>query len=393
MQHYFKDKKILIGVTGSIAAYKALDLVSQLKKLGAEVRVVMSESAKEFVTPLSFATLSQHEVLGNIFSDPLAHISWAKWADLILIAPATANFLAKYVHGYGEDLLQTILLATSAKVVIAPAMNQAMWAHPAVQDNVKILQARGVDFIGPEIGLQACGDHGLGRMTEVDDILAALPKYFKTQRLLNKKVMITAGPTQEPLDPVRYLSNYSSGKMGYALAQSCYYQGAQVTLITGPTQLALPKFCKVIKVTSAEEMYAEALMHAKQNDIVIACAAVCDFKPQTYQDQKIKKSGKTNQLELTQNPDVLAAIGALKPKPFLVGFAAETENVIAHAKQKLEAKNLDLIIANQVGKGMGFNQDEHEVIIIDQQQSIPLEKSSKHILADQISAKIAVNQT
>jgi phosphopantothenoylcysteine decarboxylase / phosphopantothenate---cysteine ligase len=389
MQHYFKDKKILIAVTGSIAAYKTLDLASQLRKLGSDVRVVMTESAKEFVTPLAFATLSQHEVLSNTFTDPLAHITWAKWADLILVAPATANFLAKYAQGYAEDLLQNILLATRAKIAIAPAMNQAMWAHSAVQENVRLLKSRGVDFIGPEAGLQACGDNGFGRMTEVDDILKILPKYFQPQTLAGKKILITAGPTQEALDPVRYLSNYSSGKMGYALAQSCYYHGAEVILISGPTALPSPKYCEVISVTDAQTMYTEVLARAKTMDIIIGCAAVCDFKPQTYQQQKIKKSEGTHVIELSHNEDILAAVGALAPKPLLVGFAAETENVIAHAQQKRMRKNLDLVIANQVSQDLGFNQDEHEVTLLNATQAMPLAKNTKTALADQIVAHIA----
>lgn len=389
MQHYFKDKNILLAVTGSIAAYKALDLVSQLKKLGGNVRVVMTESAKEFVKPLSFATLSQHEVLSNTFTDPLAHITWAKWAELILIAPATANFLAKYAHGHAEDLLQNILLATTAKIAIAPAMNQAMWTHPAVQENIRILKSRHVDFIGPEAGLQACGDTGLGRMSEPQDILNTLPKYFQPQLLNNKKILITAGPTQEPLDPVRYLSNYSSGKMGYALAQSCYYHGAEVTLISGPSALNPPMGCNLIKVISAQEMHEKVLTQAETMDIIIGCAAVCDFKPETYQAQKIKKSGSDYVLNLTLNQDILKSLSALKNKPLLIGFAAETDNLIENAQQKLTAKNLDLIIANKVGKDLGFNQDEHEVIMIDQQQITSLTKNTKTALADQIINRIA----
>ena len=387
--HYLKDRKILVGVTGSIAAYKALELVSRLKQLGAEVRVVMTQNAEQFVTPLSFATLSQHEVLTNTFTDPLAHIALAKWPELILIAPATANIMAKYAHGFGDDLLTTILLATTAKVAIAPAMNQAMWAHPAVQENYEKLRTRNVDFIGPAAGLQACGDVGLGRMTEVDDIVSVLPKYFQPQILSRKKIVITAGPTQEPLDPVRYLTNYSSGKMGYALAASCYYHGAEVVLISGPTMLKAISGCNLIRVTTAEAMQKEVLAQAQDADIIIGCAAVCDFKALEYQPHKIKKGGDLS-LNLALNEDIMAALGKQKHKAMLIGFAAETENLIENAKKKLQNKKLDMIIANPVGEGVGFNQDEQEAFIITSKDTIHLPKQSKAMLADQIIAQLFV---
>lgn len=392
MEHYFQGRKILIGVTGSIAAYKALDLVSQLKKLGAEVRVVMTKGACEFVTPLSFEALSHHKVLTDVFKDPLAHISWAKWADLILIAPASANFLANYTQGFASDMLLTLLLASTARVAIAPAMNQAMWAHPAVQANVATLKSRAVDFIGPSEGQQACGDIGFGRMMEVIDIISHLPKYFMPQHLRGKKVLITAGPTQEPLDPVRYLTNYSSGKMGYALAQSCYAHGAEVSLISGPTQLGSPKYCNNTWVTRAKQMHQEVLHRAQSMDIIIGCAAVCDFKPEHYQAEKIKKPIASYTLALSQNEDILAALGRLSPKPFLVGFAAETQDLLKNAQKKLKDKNLDVIIANQVGNDLGFNQDEQEVTIINRKGILQLEKSSKAKLADQIVKHLATLQ-
>ncbi len=384
--HYLKNRKILVGVTGSIAAYKALELVSRLKQLGAEVRVVMTQNAEQFVTPLSFATLSQHEVLTNTFTDPLAHIALAKWPELILIAPATANLMAKYAHGFGDDLLTTILLATTAKVAIAPAMNQAMWAHPAVQENYAKLQARSVDFIGPSAGMQACGDVGLGRMTEVDDIINVLPKYFQPQMLTGKKIVITAGPTQEPLDPVRYLTNQSSGKMGYALAASCIYHGAEVVLISGPTTLKAPSGCQLIKVTTAKDMQAQVQAEAASADIIIGCAAVCDFKALDYQPHKIKKGGDLS-LNLALNEDIMATLGKQKHKAMLIGFAAETENLIENAKKKLQNKKLDMIIANPVGEGEGFNQDEQEVFVITAKDTVHLPKQSKAMLADQIVAQ------
>lgn len=384
MKHYFEQRKILLAVTGSIAAYKSLELVSRLKQMGAEVQVVMTNAAKEFIQPLSFATLSQNAVLDNLFSDPLAHIRLAKWPDLILIAPATANTMAKYAQGFADDLLSSILLATQAKVVIAPAMNQSMWAHPAVQQNLQILKNRGVTFLGPESGLQACGDIGFGRMIEVEDIIDALPHYWQPKLLSNKTVLITAGPTQEALDPVRYLTNHSSGKMAYALAKSCYYQGAKVILISGPCQIKAPKFCELINVNTADEMLRHTQANINDANIMISCAAVCDFKPNEYQQQKIKKDCCDHTLTLTKNPDILKIISSMPQRPMMIGFAAETENVIEHAKTKLKAKNLDAIIANKVGNGEAFGQDEQEVIIINHKETKALGKNNKAILADQI---------
>jgi phosphopantothenoylcysteine decarboxylase/phosphopantothenate--cysteine ligase len=388
MQHYFQDRRILIIVSGSIAAYKTLTLVSLLKKWGAEIKVVLTKHAQEFVTPLSFATLSQNSVINDLFTDPLAHIRLAKWPELILIAPASANIIAKYAQGYAEDIATTILLASTAKVVLAPAMNQVMWAHSAVQENIQKLSARGVDIIGPDIGLQACGDVGLGRMVEAEEIINMLPKYFQQGLLKNKKVLITAGPTQEALDPVRYLTNYSSGKMGYALAASFYYQGAQVILISGPSALKPPQFCKFIAVRSAEEMQAQVLEHVAMVDIMIACAAVGDFRPKKYQLQKIKKDKKNLTLELTKNDDILKKISTHKHRPLLIGFAAETENIIENAKKKLKAKKLDMIIANQVGPNLGFGAEELEGFILTAQQIKPLAKNNKAIVADQIVKEI-----
>lgn len=389
MQHYFKDRNILLGVTGSIAAYKALELTSQLNQWGARVRVVMTTHAKEFVGPVSFATLSGEPVLDDLFDDPLAHIRWAKWADLILIAPATANCIARYAMGLAEDVLGAILLATSAPVVLAPAMNQAMWAHPAIQDQVALLQKRGVGFIGPAPGLQACGDRGLGRMTEVPEILAHLPVYWTKPLLEGQTVLITAGPTQEAWDPVRYLSNRSSGKMGYALAASAYYHGAKVILISGPSALSIPPYGQTIRVKTAAEMQEAVMQHLDQASLLIACAAVCDFKPQAYQSEKIKKQGRHPSLELERTPDILAETAGLYPGLVRVGFAAETEHLIEHAKQKLQDKQLDYIIANPVSETLGFDQAEQEAILIDRQgRMIPFEKTSKAQLADRIIATL-----
>ncbi len=388
--HYFKGRKILIGVTGSIAAYKALDLVSQLTQCGAEVKVVMTKQAQRFVTSLSFASLSHHPVYDDLFEDPLAHIEWAKWPDLIVIAPATAQSIAQYRGGYAADLLSAILLATIKPVVMVPAMNQAMWAHPAVVENVQVLTQRGVDFLGPMPGLQACGDNGIGRMMEVADLLRFLPRYGVTQSLKGKTVMITAGPTQEALDPVRYFSNYSSGKMGYALAQSCYDHGAKVILIAGPNALPHLPFGETIDVITALEMRDAVMSRVDEADILIACAAVCDFKPAVYCEHKIKKHRDViPTLFLQANPDILAEVAARPQRPFLVGFAAETEELLAHAQQKFQQKQVDLMIANQVGLGLGFAQDEQAVTLISRAGLTVLPKMAKSQLADQIVALIS----
>ncbi len=386
MQHYFQNRRILIGITGSIAAYKTLELISTLRQLGAEIRVVMTKSATRFVTPISAEALSGHPVYTNLFVNPLLHIELAKWAELILIAPTTANFMAEYAQGLARDLLGAILLASTAPVALAPAMNQAMWSHPATQANYKTLQDRGVNLIGPTQGLQACGDIGLGRMIEVEDLIAHLPHYWQPQSLAGKTVMITAGRTEEALDPVRYLSNYSSGKMGYALAKSAYYQGARVILISGPSQINPPPFCELIRINTAAEMKEAMLAKIKEVDIFIGCAAICDFKPTMRQPYKIKKTKDSNPLllELTHNPDLLATIAALPNKPFVVGFAAETENLIENAQNKLALKQVDMIIANQVGENLGYNQAENEVFIVTAQGSCHLPKCSKSLIADQI---------
>ena len=389
MSHYLKNRRILVGVTGSIAAYKSLELVSQLKQQGAEVRVVMTRHAREFVTPLSFATLCGHPVLDYLFSDPLAHIELAKWAELIVIAPATAHSIAKWTVGLADDLLSALLLATEAAVVIAPAMNQQMWAHSVVQHNLDCLKKRGIHVIGPASGLQACGDQGLGRMSEVQDILQFLPRFFQPQTLRGKTILINAGPTQEALDPVRYLSNYSSGKMGYALARSAYYQGARVILISGPSALIPPPFCEVIQVKSAAEM--QGAVHTKINevDVFIACAAICDFKPSQVSAQKIKKHQAHLNLKLIQNSDIISSVSHLQKKPFVLGFAAETENVLENAQKKLRDKYLDAIIANQVGENLGFNQEEQAVFILNHAGVTHLSRAPKAILADQIIAWVS----
>ena len=386
-------KHILLGITGGIAAYKCPDLVRHLKKAGAQVRVVMTESASHFVTPMTLQALSGNAVSSDLF-DPSAelsmnHIELAKWADLLLIAPATANIIAKMANGIADDLLSTICLATPAKIVIAPAMNQQMYKAAATQQNLASLASRNNLILGPDDGFQACGDFGPGRMVEPATIVEHVEGYFlATATLVGTEITITAGPTIEELDPVRYISNYSSGKMGYAIAQAAAEMGATVNLISGPVNLATPNNVNRINVKSANEMCDAALKLAKKSAIFISCAAVADYRPETIAKQKIKKTDDNNELviKLVKNPDIVASIAALKKgRPFVVGFAAETNNIKAYALKKLTTKNLDLICANDVSdKSIGFNSDQNALTIYWQngEQTLPL--SSKQQLAKQL---------
>ena len=386
-------KHILLGITGGIAAYKCPDLVRHLKKAGAQVRVVMTESASHFVTPMTLQALSGNAVSSDLF-DPSAelsmnHIELAKWADLLLIAPATANIIAKMANGIADDLLSTICLATPAKIVIAPAMNQQMYKAAATQQNLASLASRNTLILGPDDGFQACGDFGPGRMVEPATIVEHVEGYFlATATLVGTEITITAGPTIEELDPVRYISNYSSGKMGYAIAQAAAEMGATVNLISGPVNLATPNNVNRINVKSANEMCDAALKLAKKSAIFISCAAVADYRPETIAKKKIKKTDDNNELviKLVKNPDIVASIAALKKgRPFVVGFAAETNNIKAYALKKLTTKNLDLICANDVSdKSIGFNSDQNALTIYWQngEQTLPL--SSKQQLAKQL---------
>lgn len=389
------NKHILLGVTGGIAAYKSADLVRRLQDAGAIVRVVMTAGAQEFITPLTMQALSGNPVHTALL-DPAAeagmgHIELARWADLVLIAPASANFIARLAQGQGDDLLATLCLATAAPIAIAPAMNQGMWRSASTQSNLQTLVDRKVHIFGPADGGQACGDIGPGRMLEPMQLIAAAASLFQTGALAGKKVVITAGPTREAIDPVRYISNYSSGKMGYALAQAAMEAGAQTVLISGPTQLAAPERVKFIAVTTAQQMLEESLAQTKDSDIFIAAAAVADYRPIQVAAQKIKKTNEEKiTLELTKNPDIVATIAALDRKPFTVGFAAESENVIEYAKQKLQRKNLDLIIANDIAsEGIGFNSDENAVTVIDAHQQVELARRGKQQLARELIAVIA----
>lgn len=384
------NKQILLGVTGGIAAYKSADLVRRLQDAGAVVQVVMTPAAQEFITPLTMQALSGNPVHTHLL-DPeaeagMGHIQLARWADLVLIAPATADFMARLTQGMGNDLLTSICLATAAPIAIAPAMNQGMWRNEATQANLDILIKRKIHIFGPAEGGQACGDIGLGRMLEPLQLVDAAASLFTIGSLAGKKVVITAGPTREALDPVRYLSNYSSGKMGYALAQAAAEAGAETILISGPTQLAIPARVTRIDVTSAGEMHAASLHEAKDCDLFIAAAAVADYRPLQTAPQKIKKGvNDTLTLTLVKNPDIVADIAALDPKPYTVGFAAESENLVDYARAKLQRKNLDLVVANNISdSSIGFNSDDNAVTLIDNNSVTDISQRSKHQLAREL---------
>lgn len=361
-----KQTKILLGVSGGIAAYKSADLGRRLIEWGAEVRVVMTEGAQAFISPLTFQALSGHPVHTDLL-DPnaeaaMGHIELARWADVILIAPASANTIARLAQGFASDLLSTLCLASDARLAIAPAMNRLMWAHPATKDNIATLQSRGVTILGPASGDQACGEVGEGRMLEPLDIrreISGIVNTESSEELQHKRVLITAGPTREAIDPVRYLSNRSSGKMGFAVAQAAIAAGAEVTLVAGPVTLDTPTGVQRQDVTSACEMLDAVMAHVKTSDIFIAVAAVADYRVDTIADQKIKKNDSTMQLTLERNPDILATVAALEAAPFCVGFAAETQNVEHNARTKLKKKHLHMIAANHVAQQENavFNSD------------------------------------
>ncbi|GAC12501.1 bifunctional phosphopantothenoylcysteine decarboxylase/phosphopantothenate--cysteine ligase CoaBC [Paraglaciecola chathamensis] len=371
------QKKILLGITGGIAAYKTPDLVRKLTALGAQVRCVMTASAAEFVSPLALQAVSGHPVGDDLLDRnaeaAMGHIELAKWADKVLIAPTTANFMAKLAHGLADDLLSTLCLATSAPIYIAPAMNQQMWHAKATQANLGVLQQRGVTILGPAPGEQACGDVGLGRMLEPVDIANMLAQSSMEPLLANRHIVITAGPTREEIDPVRFISNHSSGKMGYALASAAVALGAKVTLVSGPVNLPCPAGVDLVNVVSAEQMHSAVMkaVGATQSDtasnnmqpncdIFIGCAAVADYKPQQKTEQKIKKSDTELTLTFTRNPDILSDVAHLAQPPFTVGFAAETQDVAHYAQDKLKRKKLDMIAANDVSQaGLGFNSERN----------------------------------
>lgn len=393
------NKHILLGVTGGIAAYKSADLIRRLQELGAKVRVIMTPAAQEFITPLTLQALSGHPVHTSLL-DPAAeaamgHIQLARWADLILVAPASADFMARLAQGKGDDLLTTVCLASAATLALAPAMNQGMWRNASTQDNLHTLQTRHVKIFGPADGSQACGDVGPGRMLEPVQIAIAAASLFQPGSLAGRKLVITAGPTREAIDPVRYISNYSSGKMGYALAQAAAEAGARTILISGPTQLALPERVTRIDVTSAQQMYDASLQQAVDCDVFIGAAAVADYRPVSKAAQKLKKTAEDHiSIELVKNPDIIAAVAALQPKPYTVGFAAESENLLAYARAKRQRKNLDLIIANDITHaGIGFDSDDNAVTLIDQHSEYELDQRSKQQLARDLIAVLAERLT
>ncbi len=386
-------QKILLGVSGGIACYKSCALVRLLKQHHIDVRVVLTEAASHFVTPLTFQALTGHPVHQHLLDadeeNAMGHIRLAKWADHLLIAPATSNIIAKFSHGIADDLLTTLYLAADCPVSIAPAMNQAMWKKPVCQDNIRRLRQHGVNIIGPDNGQQACGDTGPGRMAEPEQICQQLLSPANPY-LNGKKILISAGPTREAIDPVRYISNRSSGKMGYALAQAAEKAGAEVTLVSGPTHLAPPERVRLIAVESAEQMAEAVIPLASQFDVYIGAAAVADYRPIRVEDRKIKKQGTNTHIELKQNPDIIAAVAKLTPRPFVVGFAAETHNLENYAKNKLSDKNLDLIAANIVGQSRGgFDSDENALRVFwtSGQHTFPM--TDKRRLADQLLQLIA----
>lgn len=388
------NKNILLGVTGGIAAYKTPDLVRKLTSQGANVRVVLTSSAKEFVSPLALQAVSGNPVSDDLLDRDaeaaMGHIELAKWADILLIAPATANFLAKLSHGLADDLLSTLCLATAAPIFVAPAMNQQMWHAAATQKNLVILQKRNIKLLGPASGEQACGDVGLGRMLEPQDIVALLNQGLPEPLLAGKTVMITAGPTREALDPVRYITNHSSGKMGYAIAQAAQNMGAKVILVSGPTHLMAPVNVTTIQVTSAAQMHQHVMEQVKHCDVFVACAAVADYRPMQSNSQKIKKNEQELTLTFIKNPDILSDVAHLPQPPFTLGFAAETQNVREYALSKLYAKKLNMIAANDVSdSSIGFNSENNALSVFWPQGEQILAMADKQQLALQLMQLVA----
>ncbi len=392
------NKRILLGVTGGIAAYKAAELIRRLQDVGAEVRVVMTKAAQEFITPLTLQALSGNPVHCDLLDTEaeaaMGHIELARWADLVLVAPASADFMARLATGQAGDLLTTVCLATDAGIAIAPAMNQAMWRDASTQANLKTLINKQVTIFGPGDGSQACGDIGPGRMLEASTLAEMTASQFQSKLLDGVNVVITAGPTREAIDPVRYISNHSSGKMGFALAEAAIEAGASVTLIAGPVSLTSPDRVQRIDIESAKQMHQATLDSLDQCDIFIGAAAVADYRPIQAVDQKMKKAADTLSIELIRNPDIISAVASHEQRPFTVGFAAETQDVIAYAKGKLEKKNLDLIIANDVSNSeIGFNSDNNAVTMIWNGGEKTLPQSSKQQLSRCLLSEIAQRYT
>ena len=392
------NRNILLGITGGIAAYKSAELIRRLKEQGAEVRVVMTKAAQTFITPLTMQALSGNPVHTQLLDTEaeagMGHIELARWAELIIIAPCSANFIARLAEGKADDLLTTLCLASKAPIALAPAMNQAMWSNSATQTNMDTLRQRGLKILEPAEGSQACGDVGPGRMQEPDVIAAGVSALFETRLLEGKRIVITAGPTREAIDPVRYISNHSSGKMGYALAKAAVDAGAKVILISGPVALDPPERVTTINVVSAQQMHDAVIDQLHDCDIFIATAAVADYRPSSPAEQKIKKHEQTLTIELVRNQDILANVSAQSSNIMTVGFAAETQDVIENASKKREKKKLDMIIANDVSdSSIGFNSDLNQVTIITANTTSSLEKTSKALISHQIIASIAEQLT
>lgn len=388
------QKRIILGITGGIAAYKSAEIARRLQDQGAEVRVIMTESAQEFIRPLTLQALTGKPVHTDLL-DPeaeaaMGHIELARWADALLVAPATANFIAALSQGIANDLLTTVCLAATGKMVVAPAMNQAMWSQPASQENIARLKQRGITIFEPDNGIQACGDIGPGRLQQPDAIVDQFSRIFESNALSGKKAVITAGPTREAIDPVRYISNHSSGKMGYALASAMVDAGASVTLISGPVSIESPERCKLVSVNSAQDMLEAASSAVETADIFISAAAVADYYVAEIAPQKIKKKSDKMSLNLLKTPDIVAILSENNPKLFVVGFAAETDQVESHAREKLIGKKLDAVIANDVSRSdIGFNSDDNEALWIDADSCISLSKKNKTQLAREIAVLIA----
>ncbi|HIL45425.1 MAG TPA: bifunctional phosphopantothenoylcysteine decarboxylase/phosphopantothenate--cysteine ligase CoaBC [Candidatus Thioglobus sp.] len=388
------NKRVLLGVSGSIAAYKSPDIVRRLQDLGAEVRVVITNGGREFVSERSLQTISKNKVHDNLWDKDaelaMGHIELAKWADVVIIAPASANTIAKLCHGEADDLLSTVILATSVTVMIAPSMNQQMYASLAMKENLQLLKNRNVIIIEPGFGEQACGDVGEGRLAEPIDIAQQAAELFLSNSLSGKKVLITIGGTIEAIDPVRFISNHSSGKMGMSLAHACIQAGAKTTLVVGSISIDVERRAETIFVTSASEMYDAVMNNITSQDLFISCAAVADYRPSKVSLNKIKKTSKIKSIQLTENKDILASVCKLKDKPICIGFAAETENLISNAKQKLKNKKCDAIILNDISNSeIGLKSDKNEVHFISEKNSEKIDKNSKQIIAEIIINKIA----
>ena len=390
---YLSGKHVLLGVTGGIAAYKSAELVRQLRAQDAEVRVVMTQGAQAFITPLTLQALSGRpvhtELLDRDAEAAMGHIELARWADVMLVAPASADFIARLAHGRADDLLAAVCLASEAPQAIAPAMNRVMWQNPATGENIATLERRGIRRFGPAEGEQACGETGPGRMLEPDLLARELVGLFRTGALAGCHVLVTAGPTREPLDPVRYLSNRSSGRMGFAVAAAAAKAGARVTLVSGPVNLPTPAGVDRVDVETAMQMHAAVLQRVVSTDICIAAAAVADYRPARPVEHKIKKSAANMALELERNPDIIAAVAALTEPPFTVGFAAETESTADNARDKRRAKSLDMIAANTVGPGLGFDTDDNELQVFWDGGSRRLPRARKTQLARELIALVA----